>query len=142
MTNLELTIKNRDLAIQVKEWRLRYEGLRRKYELPPLENETHIEKIRECAEAIFTLINQDPDIKFEDIIRKTRLHKFKELRHVVVYFLRHNFRFTVVAIGKAILRDHSTICNSIQVVNDWAATDKQYRAELEIMAQEIKRVIK
>ena len=79
-----------------------------------------------------------PGMTYQAIMSQSRKRDIAEARHLVSYFLRHKFQFSFVAIGRIMgKRDHSTIVNSCNRVDDLCRIYKQFRVKVSTIESQL-----
>ncbi len=102
-------------------------------EKPGILNEADVIELSELIRSYYTFL---PPM-FHKI--KTRKREITTPRQMMHYFLKRFSRFTLKQIGGFTGgHDHSTVLNSIQVINDLVATEKDFRKRLTYLEQRVK----
>lgn len=69
-------------------------------------------------------------VRESDIVGKSQLREFVVPRQVIMYFARYRTKLTLKEIAEKFNRDHATASHSTRVVENLAATDKNFKKDL------------
>ena len=67
---------------------------------------------------IITNICEREDVPIDILKSRTRLKKYCELRHVIIYLINENFAQSLQECGNLFNRDHATVLHSKKFVNE------------------------
>lgn len=95
-------------------------------------------KYRYNQEMIIEAVEKHTEIKFSDIVKKSRKRKLTEARKLYCYFMKTRLKWSLAEIGETIGgRDHTTVVHNIRVYNDLYETDDEFRFKADGIAREL-----
>lgn len=97
---------------------------------------TVAETPEETADRIISAVSKKYNVSTDDLKSKAKTKEVVEARHIAVYLIRKVVRLPLKQIGGIFNRDHSTIMNSVNVVDARIMSDPVYEREInDIIAQ-------
>ncbi len=91
-------------------------------------------------EKVIEYISQKYQIPYEDILGRRKTDNVVMARQVAMYLLRELTVLSLANIGKAFNRDHSTVVNAINRVNEMMEEDCSFEAQVEDMIKDMQAV--
>ena len=80
----------------------------------------------DCAREIVRIVANYFRVEEESVFEKNRKHKVVLTRQISAYIIKHQFKMSLVDIGKLFGgQDHTTIINSIRAINNYIDTKNE-----------------
>lgn len=106
-------------------------------------NEKILAKQLEIALDIRAVVCHEFAISIENIESRSRKHVFIIPRFVAMFIIRGETRLTLEQIGELFgNRDHSTVDNAINVIDDYLTTDKFFKANFNEVNKAVQEKLK
>jgi chromosomal replication initiation ATPase DnaA len=83
---------------------------------------------------IIDIVCQFFEVSKHDIFKKCRKQCFTIPRYCVMYFFKYELKLSYKSIGMEFQRDHSTVINAVQVINDMIEYDKHFKKRFDILS--------
>ncbi|MDD6799803.1 MAG: chromosomal replication initiator protein DnaA [Firmicutes bacterium] len=99
---------------------------------------TGSEPVSVTVDKILNLVTKKYGVTVEALKGKGRSSELTAPRHIAIYIIRTMTDMSLPAIGKVFNRDHSTIINSLETVENKIKTNPQYEAEVKGLISELK----
>lgn len=94
-------------------------------------------KVVISKEQVLNTIYQHFKITHKELISPNRKRELVFARHVTCYFLLSYTKLYKVQIGSLLHRDHTTVINSLRVLQDLMDTEKEVRKEVDIIREKV-----
>jgi len=91
-------------------------------------------------ERIIYLVAKSFGISHNDLKSRSHLRDFTTPRQVAIYFIRKYTSKTQQQVGIIFSRDHSTIVNSLKVVNNLMDTDAAFKEKIDLIDKLITKI--
>ncbi|MCP4342521.1 MAG: chromosomal replication initiator protein DnaA [Desulfobulbaceae bacterium] len=92
------------------------------------------------AQMISELVGGQFNVSVKELQSKSRKRAITTPRQIAMYLARKYTEDSLVDIGKAFNRDHSTVLHSIKVVSNKLVRDTSVNAQLEILSNKVKQL--
>ena len=92
------------------------------------------------ASMISELVSGQFNVSIKELQSKSRKRAITTPRQIAMYLARKYTEESLVDIGKAFNRDHSTVLHSIKVVSNKLVRDTSVNAQLEILSNKVKQL--
>ena len=100
---------------------------------------TGAEPVSVMIEKILNLVTGRYGVTVEELKSKRRSTNLTAPRHIAIYLIRTMTDMSLPAIGKVFQRDHSTIINSLETVENKIKTNAAYETEIKDLINELKK---
>jgi len=100
---------------------------------------TGAEPVSVMIEKILNLVTAKYGVSIEELKSKRRSSNLTAPRHIAIYLIRTMTDMSLPAIGKIFQRDHSTIINSLETVENKIKTNPAYETEIKELINELKK---
>lgn len=100
-------------------------------------SEIKFNRVKVTPDLILSIISKNCSVSVEDILSKTRKKDIVDARHYFCAIMRKQLGYPVVAIGRYMDRDHTTVIHSVRTFDDRCSTDEGYRLVFETIIQDI-----
>jgi len=108
------------------------------------------EKVRETlygfdskigVRAVIDYVTERYMVSFDEVQSSSRKQNIAEPRQIIHWMLRNRVcynRLSLNAVGELVgSRDHATVLHSVKAINNWLATDREFRERLMVMCNEL-----
>lgn len=92
------------------------------------------------AAMIGELVSGQFHVSFKELQSKSRKQSITTPRQIAMYLARKHTEESLVDIGRAFNRDHSTVLHAIKVVSNKLVRDTSVNAQLEILSNKVKQL--